>query len=83
MSVEEDFLDALRISSLKIKVKPNSKKNKIEKISDYFVIFLKSKAENNKANLELEKYLSKLAGEKVELLIGKTSKTKVVRIKKN
>ena len=37
----------------------------------------------NKKVVPIEKYLSKLAGEKVELLIGKTSKTKVVRIKKN
>ena len=44
---------------LKIKLHPKSKKQKIEKISDEkFEIWVKSKAEQNQANLEMIEILS-------------------------
>ncbi len=49
-----------------VKVKPNSKKQKIERISsEEYIISLKNLAENNKANLELIKLLEKYFNKKI------------------
>ena len=42
---------------IKIKVKPNSKKQEIIKKDNFYLVKLKSVPENNKANLELMKIL--------------------------
>jgi len=64
---------------IKIKVKPNSGKKEVQKISDdEYIVSLKERAENNKANIELIKLLSK------ELKVSSNnikSKNKIIEIK--
>ncbi len=67
----------------KVIVKPNSKENKIlgiDKQKKAIKIAIKAKAEKNKANLELIKFLSKKLKRKVRIKSGFTSKEKVVCI---
>lgn len=67
---------------LKIKVKPNSNKQEIEKIDeDNYKISLKSKPEDNKANIELIKMLKKHFGKDVKIIKGLKSKNKIVEVK--
>ncbi len=66
---------------IKIKVKPNSKEQKIEKISENeFKINLKEKAEDNKANLELLKLLRREFKKPVRIIKGLKSKNKIVEV---
>jgi hypothetical protein len=69
---------------INIKVKTDCPFEDIEKISDNnYKIKLKSKPENNKANLELIKMLSKefkIDISKIKIIKGKTSKNKIVNI---
>ena len=67
---------------LKIKVKPNSSQQKIEKISDKeYKVYLKSVPEKGKANQELLKLLKKYFKKQTKIIKGKTSKNKVVELK--
>ncbi|MFH1787369.1 MAG: DUF167 domain-containing protein [archaeon] len=64
-----------------IKVKPNSGKQVVEKISngDYRV-FLKSTPENNKANVELVKLLNRYFGKEVKIKSGFSSRRKIIEV---
>jgi uncharacterized protein (TIGR00251 family) len=63
---------------LSIKVYPNSKKQEIVKIEeDKYKIYLKNKAEDNKANIELLKLLRKEFNKQFKITRGKTSKEKI------
>ena len=67
---------------IEVKVQPNSGRQKIKKISDSeYKIFLKKPAEDNKANLELNKLLKKTFGPEAKIIRGFASKRKVVEIK--
>jgi len=67
---------------LKIKVKPNSGKQELVKISkDEYVIRLKKPAEDNKANLELVKLLKKQGFESIKIIKGLKSREKIIEIK--
>lgn len=63
---------------INVKVKPNSEKFQIKEGS-IWTISLKSPAENNKANVELIKEMTKRYG-KCKILKGAKSKTKVLEI---
>ena len=64
-----------------VKVKPNSKKQKIERISsEEYIISLKNLAENNKANLELIKLLEKYFNKKIQIIKGLKNKKKIVEL---
>lgn len=76
----ENFIKLIQNSAVEIIVKPNSKKNLITKTNKGYVVEIKSKAENNKANEELEKFLSKITKQKVKLISGKTQKRKLVKL---
>ncbi len=75
---------------IKIKVKPNSSEQSVERISSelfsekgyegLYLVRLKSSAEEGKANLELIKVLSKYFGREVKIKRGFTSRNKVVEI---
>lgn len=67
---------------LNIKVQPNSGRLEIQKSIDGKIskVFLKKPAENNKANKELEKFLTKKLGKKVKIIRGFTSKNKVIEV---
>ena len=66
---------------LKIKVKPNSSQEKIEKISDKeYLVWLKEKPVNNKVNLILVKILRNYFKKQVKIKSGFTSRIKVVEL---
>lgn len=71
---------------LKIKVKPNSGKQELIKISENeYKISLKERAENNKANLELIKLLKKyfkVGAEDIKIIKGMKSKNKIIEVNK-
>jgi len=64
----------------KIKVQPNSGRQEVQKSIDGNIqkVFLKKPAKDNKANKELEKFLSKYLKSKVKIIKGFTSKSKVI-----
>jgi len=67
---------------IKIKVKPGSREQKIEKTSDSeYEINLKERAEDNKANIELLKLLKRYFNKEARIIEGKTSRNKIVEIK--
>jgi len=64
-----------------VKVKPNSKKQKIEVVSSKeYIVSLKNLAENNKANLELLKLLEKYFNKKIKIIKGLKNKKKIIEI---
>ena len=66
---------------IKVKVKPGSKEQKIEKISDNdYSISLKERAEDNKANLELLKLLKRRFNKQARIIKGFKSKNKIIEI---
>lgn len=69
---------------LKIKVIPNSKEFKVYEQSSWnesLTIRLQSKAIKGQANQELVKKLTELLGSEVEIVKGKTSREKLVKVK--
>jgi uncharacterized protein (TIGR00251 family) len=70
-------------NKLRVLIKPNADKNKIlgyDSSKQAIKISIKAKAEKNKANLELIKFLSKQLKRKVRIKSGLTSKEKVVSV---
>lgn len=65
---------------LKIKVKANAKENKIEDKGDFYLISVKEKAVDNKANLAVMKLISKKFKKKVKIIKGLKSKDKVLEL---
>ena len=67
---------------IKVKVKPNSKKQEIQTDIDGKIskVFLKKPAKDNKANVELIKFLSKHFKAKVKIIKGFTSKRKTIEV---
>lgn len=65
-----------------IKVQPNSSRQEIQTNLDGTIskVFLKKPAKENKANVELEKLLSKHFKAKAKVTKGHTSKNKTVEI---
>ena len=63
---------------LRIKVKPNSKEQRIEDKGDYSLVKLKSVAKGGKANEELLKVLIKEFGKQFKIKSGFTSRNKIV-----
>ena len=67
----------------KILVKPNSKENKIERFDKErhaYIIHIKAKPEDNKANTEIIKFLSRLLKRKVSILSGFKSREKIIQV---
>jgi len=66
---------------LSVLVKPNSKKTEIIKINgDVVKIAVAAPADDNKANIELIKFVSKLLKRKVTIITGFKSKNKLLKI---
>ena len=67
--------------TITIRVRPNAKKTSIVDIRDNIVFLdVASPPENNKANVEIIKFISKQLKKQVRFLRGTTSKTKVLKI---
>ena len=74
---------SIQSNKFKVIVKPNSKENRIidfNKENNIYRINIKAKAEDNKANFELIKFLSKSLKKKVRIVSGFKSREKVVEI---
>jgi len=65
---------------IKVKVKPNSKKQEVKEENGIYIVRLKSPPENNKANVELIKLLTKHFRKSLKIKSGFTSKNKTVEI---
>jgi len=73
--------DCILNNHLSVVVKPNSRKTEIIEIKDNVAkIALSAPAEENKANIELIKFVSKLLKRKVEIISGKTNKKKILKL---
>ena len=70
-------------TKFRILVKPNADENKIESFDrerNAFRISIKAKPENNKANIEVIKFLSKTLKKKVKIISGLKSKEKMIQV---
>ncbi|MDD5023254.1 MAG: DUF167 domain-containing protein [Candidatus ainarchaeum sp.] len=65
---------------LAIKVVPNSKAFRIQNKNGEIIVNTKSKAEDNKANLEIIKNIGKILNRKIRLLKGLKNRRKVIFI---
>lgn len=67
-------------NSITIVVKTNCPKTKIVSVeNEIYKVEVHAQAENNKANIEIIKFFSKLTKKKVKIITGFTSKKKVLR----
>lgn len=66
---------------LKVKVHPNSSKEKIKEVTGGLEIWIKARAEDNKANIALVKLLKRHFNKEVVIKSGFTSKNKIIEIK--
>ncbi len=66
---------------IKIKVHTSSSQEKINKINDdFFEVWIREKAMDNKANKYLEKFLKKYFRQNVKIKLGFTSRNKVIEV---
>ena len=73
----------IKNNSLKILVKPNSKKNEIlgyDENRKAVKVAIAAQAEKGKANLEVIKFFSKLLGKQVKIKSGLASKEKLLKL---
>ena len=73
----------IRESKFKIIVKPNSKENEIEcfdKERNAYRIAIKAKPQDNKANIEVIKFLSKSLKKKLRIVSGLKSREKMIEV---
>jgi len=73
----------LEKGSITIIVKPNAKKTQIigfDEQKQAFRVDISEPAEDNRTNIEVIRFFSKLVGKRIEILKGLTSKSKVIRI---
>ncbi|MBU1201556.1 MAG: YggU family protein [Nanoarchaeota archaeon] len=73
----------IKNNTLKILVKPNSKKTKIvgfDEPRSALRVEVAAPPEDNKANLEVVKFFSKLLKKKVRIKLGLKSKEKVLQV---
>ena len=65
---------------IKVRVKAGSKENKVEKKDDYYLVSVKAKAREGRANKAVLKLLKKYFKKQVRILRGIRSREKVVEI---
>ena len=65
---------------IKVIVKPNASKFAIKKKDNYYIVSVKSVAENGKANMELIRELRKFFGRRVRIIRGVKSRKKIIEI---
>ncbi len=65
---------------IKIRAKPNSERQEIVANDKEYVVYLKSAPENNKANIELIKLLTRYFKKEIKIKTGKTSRNKLIEI---
>jgi len=70
-------------NSFRIIVKPNMPENELkgfDKEREAYKVDIKAKAENNKANIEVIRFFSKLLKRKVRIVSGFSSREKLLRL---
>ena len=83
MDLETLLKEKAQEGRITVLIKPNAPKNEIMSYSeaeDYFKIAVAAPPKDNKANLELVRFLSKLLGKPVRIKSGHTSKRKTLVI---
>ena len=73
----------IREDNVKVILKPNSSKNKIVKFDserNAYIVEIKAPAYNNKANIELVKFLSRFLKKDIKIIKGFKSREKILRI---
>ena len=73
----------IREDNVKVILKPNSPKNKIVKFDserNAYIVEIKAPAHNNKANIELVKFLSRFLKKDIKIIKGFKSREKILRI---
>ena len=68
-------------SAFKVIIKPNSQNNEVvefNKDKEAYLIKIKARAEDNKANIELIRFLSKMLGKKIKIKSGLKSRIKAI-----
>lgn len=84
MAKTEDAIEKIKNSStIKVLVKPNSKKTRVigyDKAKKAYIIEIKEPAEKNKANKELIKLISKTAKKNARIKSGLSSREKILII---
>jgi len=66
---------------IEVKVKTASGKQGIKKVGEKYIVNLRERAEDNKANIELLKLLKRKFKKGVRIIKGLKSKNKIVEIK--
>lgn len=67
---------------IKVKLKPNSKKESIDKIKeDEYTIYVKDSPIDNKANIALVKLLQRYFKKEVKIVSGLKSRKKLIELK--
>jgi uncharacterized protein len=70
---------------IRVKVKPNSSKQSVESFgADRYLVHVKSEPENDKANIEMIKLLSKNLGvpeNSFHIKFGRTSNEKIIEVR--
>lgn len=77
----DEAISQLKSGKIKILVKPNAKKDEIlgwDENRKAWRVAIAAPAEENKANIAVIKFFSKLVGKKVRILSGFKSKTKIL-----
>lgn len=77
MEIKEDVF--------KVIVKSNSSKNEVlgyDEEREAYRVNIKAKPEDNKANIEIIRFFSKLIGGRVRIMSGLKSKEKIIRVEK-
>jgi len=72
----------IKETSFKIVVRPNSSKNEIlgyDAAKGAYRVNIKAKAEDNKANIEVIKFLSRLLRKRVRIVKGLKNREKVIK----
>lgn len=73
----------IKENSFKVIIKPNSSRNEIlsyDQERGAYRINIKARAEDNKANIEVIKFLSRLLKKRVGIVKGLKSKEKVIKV---
>jgi len=76
-------MEEIKESTIRVILKPNSPKNRIIKFDserNAYRIEIKAPAQDNKANIELIKFLSRSLKKNVKIIKGFKSKEKLIKI---
>lgn len=79
---EEALITALNKGAISVLAKPNAKKSEVigfDKSRQAWRVAIAARAEDNEANIELIRFLSKIAKKRVKIASGLTSKQKIVK----